>query len=73
MVKDSWRVVNRRDIIPTIPKLMGYCHVPSPVYLNAGVPGGGQVREAFTKNVDFMVGVCGWGGWMWTELDRSWI
>ncbi|KAJ4967692.1 hypothetical protein NE237_014393 [Protea cynaroides] len=35
-VKDSWRVVNHRDIIPTVPRLMGYCHVANPVYLAAG-------------------------------------
>lgn len=34
-VKDSWRVVNHRDIIPTVPRLMGYCHVAQPVYLAA--------------------------------------
>lgn len=37
-VKDSWRVVNHRDIIPTVPHLMGYCHVAQPVYLAAGDP-----------------------------------
>ncbi|XP_023530237.1 uncharacterized protein LOC111792861 isoform X1 [Cucurbita pepo subsp. pepo] len=35
-VKDSWRVVNHRDIVPTVPHLMGYCHVAQPVYLAAG-------------------------------------
>lgn len=35
-VKDSWRVINRRDIIPTIPRLMGYCHVAQPIYLATG-------------------------------------
>ncbi|KAK9931323.1 hypothetical protein M0R45_018601 [Rubus argutus] len=35
-VKDSWRVVNHRDIIPTVPRLMGYCHVAQPVYLATG-------------------------------------
>lgn len=35
-VKDSWRVVNHRDIIPSVPRLMGYCHVAQPVYLAAG-------------------------------------
>lgn len=35
-MKDSWRVVNHRDIIPTVPRLMGYCHVAQPVYLAAG-------------------------------------
>ncbi|CAJ1968043.1 unnamed protein product [Sphenostylis stenocarpa] len=38
-VKDSWRVVNHRDIIPTVPRLMGYCHVERPVFLAAGVLG----------------------------------
>ncbi|PIA40124.1 hypothetical protein AQUCO_02500085v1 [Aquilegia coerulea] len=39
-VKDSWRIVNHRDIIPTVPRLMGYCHVAHPVYLSAGdLPG----------------------------------
>ncbi|KAG6545659.1 hypothetical protein Mapa_012844 [Marchantia paleacea] len=32
-VKDSWRVVNNRDIVPTVPRLMGYCHVAQPIYL----------------------------------------
>ncbi|KAF9612163.1 hypothetical protein IFM89_038351 [Coptis chinensis] len=35
-VKDSWRIVNHRDIIPTVPRLMGYCHVAQPVYLATG-------------------------------------
>lgn len=35
-VKNSWRVVNHRDIIPTVPRLMGYCHVAQPIYLSAG-------------------------------------
>ncbi|XP_078427745.1 putative triglyceride lipase isoform X2 [Wolffia australiana] len=35
-VRDSWRIVNHRDIIPTVPRLMGYCHVAQPVYLAAG-------------------------------------
>lgn len=35
-VKDSWRIVNHRDIIPTVPRLMGYCHVAQPIYLAAG-------------------------------------
>ncbi|KAK6255052.1 hypothetical protein SCA6_016357 [Theobroma cacao] len=40
-VKDSWRIVNHRDIIPTVPRLMGYCHVAQPVYLAAG-----ELRDA---------------------------
>lgn len=43
-VKDSWRLVNHRDIIPTVPRLMGYCHVAQPVYLTAGA--GNQTDEA---------------------------
>ncbi|OVA02259.1 C2 calcium-dependent membrane targeting [Macleaya cordata] len=35
-VKDSWRIVNHRDIIPTVPRLMGYCHVAQPIYLASG-------------------------------------
>lgn len=44
-VKDSWRVVNHRDIIPTVPRLMGYCHVAHPVYLAAG-----EVNTDFQKD-----------------------
>ncbi|KAJ3706376.1 hypothetical protein LUZ61_010081 [Rhynchospora tenuis] len=40
-VKDSWRIVNHRDIIPTVPRLMGYCHVAEPVYLTSG-----DIKEA---------------------------
>ncbi|KAL0376860.1 UNVERIFIED_CONTAM: Lipase, partial [Sesamum calycinum] len=47
-VKDSWRVVNHRDIIPTVPRLMGYCHVAQPVYLAAG-----DLRSA-SDNVDVL-------------------
>nr|DAD20117.1 TPA_asm: hypothetical protein HUJ06_021580 [Nelumbo nucifera] len=35
-VKDSWRIVNHRDIIPTVPRLMGYCHVAQPIYFAVG-------------------------------------
>ncbi|XP_074320734.1 uncharacterized protein LOC141657401 isoform X2 [Silene latifolia] len=35
-VKNSWRVVNHRDIIPTVPRLMGYSHVAQPIFLTAG-------------------------------------
>ncbi|XP_042517120.1 uncharacterized protein LOC122091317 isoform X2 [Macadamia integrifolia] len=47
-VKDSWRVVNHRDIIPTVPRLMGYCHVAQPVYLGAG-----ELRDAL-ENMELM-------------------
>ncbi|KAJ7555056.1 hypothetical protein O6H91_05G020400 [Diphasiastrum complanatum] len=36
VVKDSWRVVNHRDIIPTVPRMMGYCHVAQPIYFSRG-------------------------------------
>ncbi|KAL6651026.1 hypothetical protein ACP70R_009951 [Stipagrostis hirtigluma subsp. patula] len=44
-VKDSWRIVNHRDIIPTVPRLMGYCHVEAPVYLKFG-----DVKDALVNN-----------------------
>ncbi|KAG9446803.1 hypothetical protein H6P81_012931 [Aristolochia fimbriata] len=43
-VKDSWRVVNHRDIIPTVPRLMGYCHVAQPVYLTVG-----EIKDALAS------------------------
>ncbi|XP_038979132.1 uncharacterized protein LOC103695549 isoform X2 [Phoenix dactylifera] len=46
-VKDSWRVVNHRDIIPTVPRLMGYCHVAQPVYLAAG-----DLEETLVNKID---------------------
>ena len=49
-VKDSWRVVNHRDIIPTVPRLMGYCHVAQPVYLAAG-----DLRDALVRS---LFGLC---------------
>ena len=45
-VKDSWRVVNPRDIIPTVPRLMGYCHVAQPVYL-----AGGELKDALVGHL----------------------
>ncbi|XP_044967140.1 uncharacterized protein LOC123427213 isoform X1 [Hordeum vulgare subsp. vulgare] len=45
-VKDSWRVVNHRDIIPTVPRLMGYCHVETPVYLKCG-----DLTDALAKEI----------------------
>lgn len=35
-VKNSWRIVNHRDIIPTIPRMIGYYHVAQPIYLAPG-------------------------------------
>ncbi|KAK9146329.1 hypothetical protein Sjap_006232 [Stephania japonica] len=47
-VNDSWRIVNHRDIIPTVPRLMGYCHVAQPVYLAAG-----ELRDAL-RNMELL-------------------
>ncbi|XP_019449987.1 PREDICTED: uncharacterized protein LOC109352451 isoform X1 [Lupinus angustifolius] len=44
-VKDSWRVVNHRDIVPTIPRLMGYCHVAQPLHLAPGILRHSLVQE----------------------------
>ncbi len=30
-VPDSWRITNRLDVIPRVPRLMGYCHVGNSV------------------------------------------
>lgn len=30
-VPDSWRVTNRLDVVPRVPRLMGYCHVGNSV------------------------------------------
>ncbi|KAK6929683.1 hypothetical protein RJ641_003777, partial [Dillenia turbinata] len=48
-VKDSWRVVNHRDVIPSVRRLMGYCPVEEPIYL---APGG--LRDAM-GNMELMV------------------
>ncbi|XP_057547410.1 uncharacterized protein LOC130825969 isoform X2 [Amaranthus tricolor] len=49
-VRDSWRVVNHRDIIPTVPRLMGYCHVAQPVYLAAGTQGSSQENVKLSED-----------------------
>ncbi|CAN6235586.1 unnamed protein product [Urochloa humidicola] len=51
-VKDSWRVVNHRDIIPTVPRLMGYCHVEAPVYLKFGDSKGALVNDGILDDED---------------------
>ncbi|XP_076882944.1 uncharacterized protein LOC143531556 isoform X2 [Bidens hawaiensis] len=48
-VKDSWRIVNHRDIIPSVPRLMGYCHVAQPIYLTAG-----DVHEDAMENIELL-------------------
>ncbi|CAI7853987.1 unnamed protein product, partial [Closterium sp. NIES-53] len=45
-MRDSWRIVNRADIVPTVPKLMGYRHVCCPVYLSPGGPSGDLQSDA---------------------------
>ncbi|KAJ1271823.1 hypothetical protein BS78_06G155200 [Paspalum vaginatum] len=51
-VKDSWRIVNHRDIIPTVPRLMGYCHVEAPVYLKFGDAKDAQVNNNILDDED---------------------
>ncbi|WVZ86343.1 hypothetical protein U9M48_033141 [Paspalum notatum var. saurae] len=51
-VKDSWRIVNHRDIIPTVPRLMGYCHVEAPVYLKFGDTKDAQVNNNILDDED---------------------
>ncbi|CAH9071993.1 unnamed protein product [Cuscuta europaea] len=50
-VKDSWRVVNHRDIIPTVPRLMGYCHVAQPVYLKHAMPKTEQLEDGYQGDI----------------------
>jgi len=40
--------VNHRDIVPTVPRLMGYCHVAQPVYLATG-----ELEDALVGNFFF--------------------
>ncbi|GAQ80987.1 hypothetical protein KFL_000680030 [Klebsormidium nitens] len=32
-VPDTWRLVNRNDVIPTVPRMLGYCHVGNALIL----------------------------------------
>lgn len=50
-VKDSWRVVNHRDIIPSVPRLMGYIHVAQPIYLAAGDVENAMVGNQICKSM----------------------
>ncbi|KAK9146324.1 hypothetical protein Sjap_006227 [Stephania japonica] len=59
-VKDSWRIVNHRDIIPTVPRLMGYFHVAQPVYLAAG-----ELRDAL-RNMELLA-----DGYQGDVIDES--
>eukprot|EP00210_Caulerpa_lentillifera_P002079 g1994.t1 len=34
LVSESWRIVSRKDLVTTIPRLAGYCHVQNVVVLN---------------------------------------
>ena len=40
--------MNHRDIVPTVPRLMGYCHVAQPVYLATG-----ELEDALVGNFFF--------------------
>ncbi|CAA7062200.1 unnamed protein product [Microthlaspi erraticum] len=51
-VKDSWRVVNHRDIIPTVPRLLGYCHVAHPVYPATRVWRCGKAKQSEESSGD---------------------
>ena len=42
-VPDSWRISNHRDIVPSVPRLLGYCHVKHSVRLTSD---GGLTIEA---------------------------
>ncbi|PNW87796.1 hypothetical protein CHLRE_01g002400v5 [Chlamydomonas reinhardtii] len=35
LVPDTWRITNANDIVPSVPRLMGYCHVGHAVRLGA--------------------------------------
>ena len=37
-VSNTWRVTNSRDYVPTVPKLVGYCHVDHHVMLDGKAP-----------------------------------
>ena len=37
-VPDTWRITNSHDYVPTVPKLMGYCHVDHHVLLEGKAP-----------------------------------
>ncbi|MEW5315853.1 MAG: hypothetical protein WDW38_007255 [Sanguina aurantia] len=66
-VPDSWRVTNSNDIIPSIPRLMGYCHVKHSVSL--GADGGLLVEEERSGRDFFGEGKGGrrsFNGW-WTR------
>lgn len=40
---DTWRLVNRNDVIPTVPRMLGYCHVGNALIL--GDKPGAPVRN----------------------------
>jgi hypothetical protein len=46
----AFRILNQRDLVPTVPRLMGYAHVPYGVRLPAATEAGGvAAREAATE------------------------
>ena len=47
-VHNSWRVTNSNDIVPSVPRLMGYCHVKHAVRVGGTV---GVLVEAETQDV----------------------
>lgn len=44
----SWRITNASDIVPSVPRLMGYAHVQTGVELSSS---GGYVIEQACKDV----------------------
>jgi hypothetical protein len=47
----AWRLLNERDLVPTIPRLMGYAHVPYGVKLPADADANATARDKAGKAV----------------------
>lgn len=50
---DTWRLVNRDDVIPTVPRMMGYCHVGNALILG-DKPGSPVSHERLWKDLSFL-------------------
>ncbi|KAF5834575.1 hypothetical protein DUNSADRAFT_8700 [Dunaliella salina] len=48
-VPDSWRITNSNDIIPTVPRLLGYAHVKHSVLLDKD--GNFEIQESLDRDV----------------------
>ncbi|KAG2428849.1 hypothetical protein HYH02_014261 [Chlamydomonas schloesseri] len=54
LVPDTWRITNTNDIVPSVPRLMGYCHVGHAVRLGADgrlVAAGRSTAEGVSTDV----------------------